>query len=337
MANLVEKAEMTEQQRQALANAIMNNDLSQLSEIERVGYVNQLCDKIGISLLSRPFDFLVTGKKIQLYANKNCCEQLRQKYGISIKIVNKSKDDFGDGVVIYSVTAEGTMGDRTDTSIGSVVIPRNMSPEAIANAIMKAETKAKNRVTKSLIGLGMLDESELDTVPNVKKISFEEGLKFQSEQAQTQTQPQQPQSKPIEIPKRNDALLKEYLEYAIFGKFNRDVEQIRKDIGADKLVLAAIKKNFVINPDGTYMISDDLKQLLGGVNLPEKCHAKTAKNNSKSTQNAKNQQNAANKPSWKETIKAMKVDNETGDVVGVEGSDDLPEEFYEEIKSDLFN
>ena len=35
---------------------------------------------------------------------------------------------------------------------------------ALANAIMKAETKAKRRVTLSICGLGMLDETELETI-----------------------------------------------------------------------------------------------------------------------------------------------------------------------------
>lgn len=34
----------------------------------------------------------------------------------------------------------------------------------MANALMKAETKAKRRVTLSICGLGLLDESEIDTM-----------------------------------------------------------------------------------------------------------------------------------------------------------------------------
>jgi hypothetical protein len=35
----------------------------------------------------------------------------------------------------------------------------------MANALMKAETKAKRRVTLSICGLGMLDESEVESIP----------------------------------------------------------------------------------------------------------------------------------------------------------------------------
>jgi hypothetical protein len=40
--------------------------------------------------------------------------------------------------------------------------------DVLANALMKAETKAKRRVTLSLAGLGWLDETELDTIPGVR-------------------------------------------------------------------------------------------------------------------------------------------------------------------------
>jgi hypothetical protein len=39
---------------------------------------------------------------------------------------------------------------------------KGLSGEALANATMKAETKAKRRLTLSLVGLGFLDESEIE-------------------------------------------------------------------------------------------------------------------------------------------------------------------------------
>jgi hypothetical protein len=41
--------------------------------------------------------------------------------------------------------------------------------EALANALMKAETKAKRRATLSLCGLGMLDETEVSDIPADQK------------------------------------------------------------------------------------------------------------------------------------------------------------------------
>jgi hypothetical protein len=43
----------------------------------------------------------------------------------------------------------------------------NLKGEALANAIMKCETKAKRRVTLSICGLGLLDELDVETLPTV--------------------------------------------------------------------------------------------------------------------------------------------------------------------------
>lgn len=53
---------------------------------------------------------------------------------------------------------------RSDEAIGAVSVA-GLRGDALANAIMKAETKAKRRVTLSIVGLGWLDESEIETIP----------------------------------------------------------------------------------------------------------------------------------------------------------------------------
>jgi len=66
------------------------------------------------------------------------------------------------------VTAEATdKTGRCDSSIGAVSIA-NLRGEAKANALMKAETKARRRVTLSICGLGFTDESELESIPNAR-------------------------------------------------------------------------------------------------------------------------------------------------------------------------
>jgi hypothetical protein len=63
---------------------------------------------------------------------------------------------------VLVVTARATMPDgRVDESIGALPIDK-LQGEARANALMKCETKAKRRVTLSICGLGMLDESEIE-------------------------------------------------------------------------------------------------------------------------------------------------------------------------------
>ena len=54
---------------------------------------------------------------------------------------------------------------RIDAALGSVSIV-GLRGEALSNAKMKAETKAKRRATLSICGLGfVLDETEIETVP----------------------------------------------------------------------------------------------------------------------------------------------------------------------------
>ncbi len=48
-----------------------------------------------------------------------------------------------------------------------------LSGDAKANKLMHAETKAKRRATLSLVGLGMLDESELHSIKNAQAFSID--------------------------------------------------------------------------------------------------------------------------------------------------------------------
>jgi hypothetical protein len=56
---------------------------------------------------------------------------------------------------------------REDESTGAVALG-SLKGDALANALMECETKAKRRVTLSLAGLGWLDETELATIPGAQ-------------------------------------------------------------------------------------------------------------------------------------------------------------------------
>src|SRR5882724_10594223 len=84
-------------------------------------------------------------------------------HGISIYITNRER--MGD---LYIVTARAKdKTGREDESTGAVPLG-TLKGDALANALMKCETKAKRRVTLSLAGLGWLDETELATIPGVR-------------------------------------------------------------------------------------------------------------------------------------------------------------------------
>lgn len=70
------------------------------------------------------------------------------------------------------VTARAqTIDGRDDESTGAVSI-QGLKGEALANAIMKSETKAKRRVTLSICGLSGLDESEIDSIPGARPAGY---------------------------------------------------------------------------------------------------------------------------------------------------------------------
>ena len=162
MTTTIEKAEV-ELSANALENVLISGDLSKLSSSDRMNYYQAVCNSLGLNPLTKPFDYIQLNGKLQLYALKAATDQLRAKHQVSIVITNKEMVDN-----IYVVTAMATMPDgQTDTDDGAVSVS-GLQGEAHANALMKTVTKAKRRVTLSILGLGMLDESEAETIPGAR-------------------------------------------------------------------------------------------------------------------------------------------------------------------------
>lgn len=144
-----------------IQNLVLQGDISKMSQNQKVEYYNRFCQSLGLNPLTQPFQIIKFQGKERLYATKDCTEQLRKIHGVSItEITSQRLED------VYVVTAKARDKEgKVDASTGAVVIGTTKG-EALANALMKAETKAKRRVTLSICGLGMLDEMELDTIPN---------------------------------------------------------------------------------------------------------------------------------------------------------------------------
>jgi hypothetical protein len=148
---------------EVLEQVLIGGDLSGLTSQQRADYYGAVCRALGLNPFTKPFEYLTLNGKLRLYALRDCADQLRRLHGISIYITNRER--LSD---LYVVTARAK--DRTgreDESTGAVPLG-NLKGDALANALMKAETKAKRRVTLSLAGLGWLDEIELATIPGVQ-------------------------------------------------------------------------------------------------------------------------------------------------------------------------
>jgi hypothetical protein len=160
MANLATQPTDSEIMEQVL----IQGDLSKLTADQRRTYYMRVCDSVGLNPLTKPFDYITLNNKLTLYAKRDCTDQLRQIRGVSCSITSRERIED-----VYIVTARATLADgRSDESTGVVAIA-NLKGDTLANALMKAETKAKRRVTLSICGLGWTDETEVDSIPRAKR------------------------------------------------------------------------------------------------------------------------------------------------------------------------
>ena len=150
-----------------LEKVVIQGDLEKLSPIERVDYYRRVCNSIGLNPLTRPFEYIKLQGRLTLYAKKDATEQLAAQHSISISL-NEGQilDD------VYVVRARAAQETRHADATGVVPID-GLKGETKANALMKAETKASRRAVLRLVGLGWLDESEIESIPDAAVVAVD--------------------------------------------------------------------------------------------------------------------------------------------------------------------
>jgi hypothetical protein len=160
---------------------LIQGDLSPLTPEQRVSYYKAVCLSCNLNPLTGPFQYILFREpggntRLQLYATKSATEQLRKIHCVSV--TSSKKEIIGDQC-IYEVEVCDRTG-RTDSAAGIVPLYKFKDGKRIdfdgvewANACMKAHTKAKRRATLSIVGLGFIDESELDGVEVVGGVTPE--------------------------------------------------------------------------------------------------------------------------------------------------------------------
>lgn len=143
-----------------LEQVVIEGNLAALTPIQRVAYYRAVCESVGLNPLTKPFEYISLNGKLTLYATRGATDQLRSIRRIE---VHKLERERADDLAIVTAYGRDHTG-RQDSAIGAVNI-LNLKGEALANALMKAETKAKRRLTLSLAGLGLLDEIEAESIP----------------------------------------------------------------------------------------------------------------------------------------------------------------------------
>jgi hypothetical protein len=138
----------------------LRGDISGLKPAERVRYFTELCNSLGLNPATQPLIPLTLNGKQTFYFAKGATDQLARIHNLRREVL--SREPFQD---VFVVTVRATLPEgRAEDSIGAVAIG-GLKGEALSNALMKAETKAKRRATLSILGLGGLDESELESIP----------------------------------------------------------------------------------------------------------------------------------------------------------------------------
>jgi hypothetical protein len=199
-----------------IENLLINGDLSKLDANARLQYYRAVCQSVGLNPLTKPFEYLTLNGRLMLYARKDATDQLRSIHKVGVTIQAREVVDECYVVTARAITPDG----RTDESIGAVALGA-LKGDAKCNALMKAETKAKRRVTLSICGLGMLDETEIETIPGgvvgevangapeLPKTFRRAVIAAKMEQAEVEPEPPEPQD--LSTPEDISAVLKQEL------------------------------------------------------------------------------------------------------------------------------
>ena len=150
-----------------IESIVTRGDLSGLNQVQKVQYYNYRCKQIGLDPSAKPFDLLNLSGKQVLYANAGATQQLCNIHRLSTQITNKERVD---DIYVVSVRVTGADG-RSSENQGAVSIG-NLKGDALANAVLKCTTKAIRRSVLAHCGLGMLDETEVETIPDARKESI---------------------------------------------------------------------------------------------------------------------------------------------------------------------
>ena len=161
MENQIQKVNPINQE--LISNLVLNGDISKMTNEMKVDYYNKLCHSLSLNPVTKPFQIITFQGKTILYATKDATEQLRKINGVSVVDLQQ---DMINGLCVSKCKVQDAAG-RYDMATGVVNIS-GLKGDMLANAIMKSETKSKRRATLSICGLGILDESELDTIPDYK-------------------------------------------------------------------------------------------------------------------------------------------------------------------------
>ena len=146
-----------------IESIVVKGDLSGLYKTQKVSYYNFRCQQAGLDPAAKPFDLLTLNGKQILYANASATQQLCAIHKLSTQITHRERVD---DIYIVSVRVTGADG-RVSENQGAVAVG-GARGDQLANCYLKATTKAIRRAVLAHCGLGMLDETEVETIPGAR-------------------------------------------------------------------------------------------------------------------------------------------------------------------------
>lgn len=158
--------ELTTMDGGTMLKLVGGGDTALLAPESKLQYYRARCEAAGLDPRTAPFQFIRLQGKEVLYATKGATDQLAAAHKIRVEVLSQETDS---DVRIVMVRAEAADGRKTD-EMGAVPVA-GLKGADLANAYMKAITKAKRRAILSICGLGMMDETELETVSGLAPVS----------------------------------------------------------------------------------------------------------------------------------------------------------------------
>lgn len=150
---------------EAVERVIVGGDLSQLRPDERLAYYKSRCEAAGLDPRTQPFLYLSLQGKLTLYAAKAATDQLIAIHKLTVEIVDRR---INTELGIFEAQCRVRFPDGHHVEDFAALSIANLRGDALCNAMMKGITKSKRRTVLSACGLGMLDETEVETIPGAK-------------------------------------------------------------------------------------------------------------------------------------------------------------------------
>lgn len=144
-----------------VASLVQRGDISALTAEERTRYYVSLCESLGLNPTTQPFAILRLNGKEVLYPTRGATDQLAAIHRVNREIVDGPRlIDLAGTKLVYCLCRASLPNGRVETATATVPL------QDPVNVLMRCETKAKRRATLSILGLAMLDETELETIPS---------------------------------------------------------------------------------------------------------------------------------------------------------------------------